>query len=164
MGENGSGKTTFVKLLMGLYAPTGGRIEYYYPDEHIKNNSDLFSVMPQDYRIFALSVADNIFPASDGHGRERTEDAIRFCGLQEKVEKLPQGADTVLTGEFLENGVCLSGGEQQRVAIARAYAKNRPVLILDEPSGRLDPMSERRLIEKINGLSADKAVILVTHN
>lgn len=164
VGENGSGKTTFVKLLMGLYTPTAGEVEYYYPDEHIKNNMELFSVMLQDYRIFALSVADNILPLPDENGKERISNAIRFCGLEEKVETLPQGSDTILTGEFLEDGVCLSGGEQQKTAIARAHARNCPVLILDEPSGRLDPFSERRLIEKINQLSADKSVILVTHN
>lgn len=164
VGKNGSGKTTFVKLLMGLYMPTGGAIEYYYPNEHIKNNMELFSVMLQDYRIFALSVADNILPFPDENGKERISNAIRFCGLEEKVETLPQGSDTILTGEFLEDGVCLSGGEQQKTAIARAHARNCPVLILDEPSGRLDPFSERRLIEKINQLSADKSVILVTHN
>lgn len=164
VGENGSGKTTFVKLLLGLYTPTAGTIEYCCPDRHIKNNMELFSVMLQDYRIFALSVADNILPFPDENGKKRINDAICFCGLEEKVRALPQGADTVLTGEFLEEGICLSGGEQQKTAIARAHAKNRPVLILDEPSGRLDPLSERRLIEKINHLSADKSVILVTHN
>lgn len=163
VGENGSGKSTFIKLLMGLYVPSGGRMEYVCPDMAGKESKELFSTMLQDYRIFAMSIRDNICPGA-GSGEENLKEAVCFSGLWEKVEQLSDGMDTVLTGEFLEEGVSLSGGEQQKLAIARAYAKKNPVLVFDEPSANLDPIAENALIDKINQLAKGRGVILVTHN
>ncbi len=92
------------------------------------------------------------------------ETALRFAGIWEKMEDLLDGVDTVFAGEFLKEGVGLSGGEQQKLALARAYAKKRPVLVLDEPSANLDPQAKNHLIGKINDLSGGRAVFLVTHN
>lgn len=168
VGKNGSGKSTFIKLLLGLYRPTGGEIEYSYHDAYKCNTLQLFSPLLQDYKVFALTIADNILQKGAGE-EEHTynlgiKEALQFSGLLEKVERLPDGIDTVLSGEFSEDGICLSGGGQQKLAIARAYAKNNPVLVLDEPSGNLDPIAERALIDKINKLAEDKAAILVTHD
>ncbi len=166
VGENGSGKTTFVKLLLGLYEPDRGRVEYRHPKREIADASQLFGVLLQDFCVFALSVSENIAlrPVDGEADREKLDEAIRFSGLKEKLKTLPDGADTELTGEFSDSGIHLSGGETQKLAIARAYMRDRPVLILDEPSSNLDPVSEKELICKINQLTRDKGVILVTHN
>lgn len=166
VGENGSGKTTFVKLLLGLYEPDRGRVEYRYPKQEIADTSQLFGVLLQDFRVFALSVSENIALRSvcDETDREKMEEAIRFSGLKEKINTLPDGLDTELTGEFSDSGTYLSGGEMQKLAIARAYMMDRPVLILDEPSSNLDPISENALIHRINQLTKNKGVILITHN
>lgn len=167
VGKNGSGKSTFIKLLLGLYKPTDGEIEYLYHGTHACDTLRLFSTLLQDYKVFALTIADNIRQKEAGEQDTYTseiKEALQFGGLLEKVESLPNGIDTVLSGEFSEDGVCLSGGEQQKLAIARAYAKNNPILVLDEPSGNLDPIAEKALIRKINKLSEDKPAILVTHD
>lgn len=167
VGKNGSGKSTFIKLMLGLYKPTDGEIEYLYHCTHICDTLQLFSTLLQDYKVFALTVADNIWQKEVGEEdtyTSRIKEALQFSGLLEKVESLLNGIDTVLSGEFSEDGICFSGGEQQKLAIARAYAKNNPVLVLDEPSGNLDPIAEKALIHKINKLAEDKAAILVTHD
>ena len=166
VGENGSGKTTFVKLLLGLYEPDRGRVEYRYPKQEIADVSQLFGVLLQDFCVFALSVSENIALGSvcDETDREKLEQAIRFSGLEEKIKTLPDGLNTDLTGEFSDSGITFSGGEMQKLAIARAYMTDRPVLILDEPSSNLDPISENALIHRINQLTKNKGVILITHN
>lgn len=164
VGENGSGKSTFIKLLLGLYAPSRGEVKYFHPDASVETGNELFSTMLQDYKIFPLSIQENIFADTGRMDTARLEEAIRFAGLENKINTLPNGIHTVLTGEFLEGGISLSGGEQQRLAIARAYAKENPILILDEPSANLDPIAENELIDKINRIAEGKTVIMVTHN
>ena len=166
VGENGSGKTTFVKLLLGLYEPDKGRIEYQYPNQEIVDVSQLFSVLLQDFRTFALTISENIALKKELDEEElrRREEAVCFSGLDEKISQLPDGIDTELTGEFSDSGITFSGGEMQKLAIARAYMMDRPILILDEPSSNLDPISENELIHRINQLTKNKGVILVTHN
>lgn len=168
VGENGSGKSTFVKILTGLYTPTKGSIVYSYPGFR-GNTGELFGSLLQEYRIFPLSIKENILPSSaknssDRENKEEAEAALRFAGILKKMEELPNGIDTVFSGEFQKDGVCLSGGEQQKIALARAYAKKAPVLVLDEPSANLDAEARGQLIEKINVLSEERAVFLVTHD
>lgn len=166
VGKNGSGKSTFIKLMLGLYMPTGGEIEYLYHCTHKCNTLRLFSTLLQDYKVFALSIADNILQKEVGEEdcTSKIKEALQFSGLLRKVESFPNGIDTILSGEFSQDGICFSGGEQQKLAIARAYAKSNPVLVLDEPSGNLDPIAENALIHRINKLAEDKAMILVTHD
>ena len=168
VGENGSGKGTLVKILTGLYTPTKGSIVYSYPGFR-GNTGELFGSLLQEYRIFPLSIKENILPSSaknssDRENKEEAEAALRFAGILKKMEELPNGIDTVFSGEFQKDGVCLSGGEQQKIALARAYAKKAPVLVLDEPSANLDAEARGQLIEKINVLSEERAVFLVTHD
>lgn len=165
-GRNGSGKTTFIKLLLGLYEPDKGRIEYQYPNQEIVDTSQLFSVLLQDFRTFALTISENIalIKELDEEELRRRDEAVRFSGLDEKISQLPDGIDTELTGEFSDSGITFSGGETQKLAIARAYMMDRPVLIMDEPSSNLDPISENQLIHRINQLAKNKGVILITHN
>lgn len=165
VGKNGSGKSTFIKLMLGLYKPDAGEIEYLYHCTQDCDTRRLFSTLLQDHKVFALTIADNILQKKAGEDRtSKIKEALYFSGLSGKVESLPDGMDTVLSGEFSQDGICLSGGEQQKLAIARAYAREDPILVLDEPSGNLDPLAENELIHRINKLAEDKAVILVTHD
>lgn len=166
VGKNGSGKSTFVKLLLGLYKPIEGEITYWYPGSQACEAFRLFGTLLQDYKVFPLTIADNLLPKEAGEEDYpcKIKEALQFGGLLDKAESLPNGIHTILSGEFSPDGICLSGGEQQKLAIARAYAANHPVLVMDEPSGNLDPLAENELIRKINQLSKDKGVILVTHN
>ncbi len=163
VGENGSGKSTFIKILTGLYTPTKGSVVYSYPG-FIGNAEGLFGSLLQEYRIFPLSIKENILPSAKKNKEEEVETALRFAGIWEKIGELPDGMDTVFTGEFQREGVCLSGGEQQKIALARAYAKKAPVLVLDEPSANLDAEAKGRLIEKVNALAKKHAIFLVTHD
>ena len=101
--------------------------------------------------------------AESREDREIVKEALEFSGLWEKVSTLEQQIDTVLTREFDENGIYLSGGEYQRLVIARAYARKEKVLIFDEPCSALDPIEEYDLFEKIMKMSENKIVIYVSH-
>lgn len=160
VGENGSGKSTFVKLLLGLIPLENGNISFYCDNEEKEN---FFSVMFQDFNVYAMSVADNISDSSN-EKRDLIMRGIEFSELTEKISCLPRGIDTELTNEFSEEGIQLSGGEQQKIALARAYVNGNEVLILDEPSSNLDIKSERKIISKIKCLTENKSVIYVTHN
>ena len=144
--------------------PSKGEIKYFYPDISIETSRDLFSTLLQDYKIFPLSIEENISMDAETKDITRLEAALRFAGLEDKVNQLPDGIHTVLTGEFLEGGVSFSGGEQQKLAIARTFTGKNPVLIFDEPSANLDPIAENEMIDKINHIAEGKAVIMVTHN
>ncbi|MCH5351978.1 MAG: ABC transporter ATP-binding protein, partial [Acutalibacter sp.] len=136
VGENGSGKTTFIKLLCRLYDPTEGKIllngiditRYRY-DEYMA----LFSVAFQDYSLFAFSVAQNV-AASESIDEERVLSCLNRVGLGDKVSGLPKGIHTNIGRDFENDGVDFSGGEQQKIALARALYKDAPFMILDEPT------------------------------
>ena len=144
VGENGSGKTTFIKLLCRLYDPTEGKIllngiditRYRY-DEYMA----LFSVAFQDYSLFAFSVAQNV-AASESIDEERVLSCLNRVGLGDKVSGLPKGIHTNIGRDFENDGVDFSGGEQQKIALARALYKDAPFMILDEPTAALDPIAE----------------------
>lgn len=169
VGENGAGKTTFVKLLMRLYDVTEGAI--YYGDHDIRNYStddyrDIFGAVFQDYQIYGATIAENVMMGPVTHEEEeRIRRALVQADFEQRLETLPEGIHTVLTKEFEENGVNLSGGEAQKVAIARMFAKEKgnAIAILDEPSSALDPVSEFRLNENLIKKAADATVIFISH-
>lgn len=163
VGENGSGKSTFVKLLLGLYQPTAGEITYYF--KNIQGSCKcLFSSMFQDFQVYALSLAENIYPLYEAGDTAKIMEAVQFSELEQKISTLSNGIDSQVTKEFTNEGIYFSGGEKQKLALARAYANNKPILILDEPSSNLDPVAEQKILEKINHLISNRTVILVTHN
>ena len=88
---------------------------------------------------------------------------MRLSGALERVEKMPHGIDTVLTREFDDKGVVLSGGEAQKVVLARVFAGNSPYVILDEPSSALDPVAEYRVFENIMNRCEDRGLIFISH-
>ena len=169
VGENGAGKTTFVKLLMRLYDVTEGAI--YYGDNDIREYTTdayrkVFGAVFQDYQIYGATVAENVLmgPVSK-EDEKRVKDALILADFGEQLEKLPNGIHTVLTKEFDEGGVNLSGGEAQKVAIARMFAKEggNAIAILDEPSSALDPVSEYKLNENLIRKANDATVIFISH-
>lgn len=165
VGRNGSGKTTFIKLLCRLYDVTEGEIringknikEYAY-EEYL----DLFGVVFQDYKLFALKLGETI-AASEQVDEARAGEALKKAGLQEKLEALQAGMDTYVGKEFDASGVNFSGGERQKLAIARAIYKNAPLVIMDEPTSALDPIAEFEVYEGFSRLVGDKAAVYISH-
>ncbi len=168
VGHNGSGKSTFVKLLLHLYQPTEGAITmdgYSVDDYELRSWRACFETVFQDYRTFALSVGENVLlrPMRGEADRARVTEALRLSGALERVEKMPQGIDTVLTREFDDKGIVLSGGEAQKVVLARVFASDSPYIILDEPSSALDPIAEYQVFENIMKSCEDRGLIFISH-
>lgn len=138
-GKNGSGKTTFIKLLCRLYDPTEGEIllnginiQKYDYQEYL----GLFSVVFQDFKIPAYSIGENVAVA-ENYNADKVMDALERAGLGELVAGMPQGLETPIYTDFDSNGVDISGGEAQKLAIARALYHDTPFVILDEPTAAL---------------------------
>ena len=165
VGENGAGKTTFVKLLTRLYDPTEGEIrmdgipiqEYDY-DSYMS----AFSAVFQDYRLFSFSLEENVTlarPAEEG----KAEDALRRAGFGEKLDSLSGGIHTAVYKNFDETGFEPSGGEGQRIALARALYRDAPIVVLDEPAASLDPRAEFELYRHFNELTEGKTAVYISH-
>ena len=173
VGQNGSGKSTFVKLLLHLYEPSEGSITMDgvpMNDHTLASWRGVFKPVFQDYSIFALSVAENILtrpmrkdPEGEAADRALVENALRQSGAYDRVMKMPHGMDTMLTREFDDKGEALSGGEAQKIALSRVFASDAPVVILDEPTSALDPVAEYRLFENMMQACADRAVVFISH-
>ncbi len=169
VGENGAGKSTFIKLLMRLYDVTDGSI--CYGGEDIRKFSteeyrDIFGSVFQDYQIYATSVEENVLMQEvAGKDVERVKNSLIQSGFWDRINTLPKGLQTILTREFAEDGVQLSGGEAQKVAIARLFAKKERmhIAILDEPSSALDPKAEYELNKNILNKAGDATVIFISH-
>ena len=165
VGENGSGKTTFIKLLCRLYDPTEGQIllngidirKYRY-DDYI----GIFSVVFQDFQLFAMPLGENVAGAAS-YDRERALDCLNKAGFAERMASMPHGLDTMLYKDLDEEGVEVSGGEAQKIAIARALYKDAPFIILDEPTAALDPIAEAEIYSKFNDIAGDKTAIYISH-
>lgn len=165
VGKNGSGKTTFIKLLCRLYDVTEGCIkvngvdirEYDYADY-----CDLFAVVFQDFKVFSFPLGENV-AAGSAVDIGRAEDALERAGLGERLKNLPDKLDTNVGKEFEENGVNFSGGEKQKIAIARAIYKNAPFVIMDEPTAALDPESECEVYAGFDKMVGNKTAIYISH-
>jgi ATP-binding cassette, subfamily B, bacterial len=167
VGENGTGKTTLVKLLTRLYDPDEGRILL---DGHDLREYELdglrgnMGVIFQDFVRYSLSAADNIAVGriAARNDRARVERAATRSQADEVIGKLPAGYEQMI-GKRFKNGVELSGGEWQKIAIARAYMREAEVLILDEPTAALDARSEYEVFRRFKELSEGKTAILISH-
>ncbi len=165
VGMNGSGKTTFIKLLCRLYDPTEGQIllngidirKYDY-----KDYMDIFAAVFQDFQLTALPLGENVATSKE-YDRERAEDCLRKVGFGDRLASLSQGLDTYLYKSLDKDGVDISGGEAQKIAIARALYKDAPFIILDEPTASLDPMAEAEVYSKFNEIAGDKTAIYISH-
>ena len=170
VGINGSGKSTLIKLLMRFYDPSEGVILLNGVDIReydIRQYRRLMGAAFQDFALFAATVLENVIlrEAVDSADRETAIAALIDSDVYEKIRTLQYGEDTVLTREFDNEGVELSGGEKQKIAIARAFAGNTPVVILDEPSSALDPIAEYKMFETITRLckGEHKLSVIVSH-
>ena len=167
VGENGSGKSTIVKLLCGLYEPDEGEIRIngkelsQYKEE---GNGKLFRTVFQDYGCYFLTVRENVGLGDTARmDRESmVRDALLKAGALDFAEKLPKKLDTQL-GHLDEGGVSLSGGQWQRLAVARADFPLSGFLLMDEPTASLDPIAESRMYEEIIGMFHEQGMLLVSH-
>ena len=165
VGENGSGKTTFIKLLCRLYDPQEGQIllngidirKYKYDDY-----MNIFSIVFQDFQLICQPLGNNV-AGSMKYDRERVEKALIDAGFGDRLASLEKGLDTFVYKNLTEDGVDVSGGEAQKIAIARALYKDAPFIILDEPTAALDPIAEAEIYSKFNDIAGDKTAIYISH-
>ena len=167
VGLNGSGKTTLVKLLCGFYDPTEGEVLLNGQDIRVYNRIQyysLFTAVFQEFNIIPVSIAENVAQKSaDMLDSARVEKCLKLANLSDKINSLPDGADSLLRKEVHDEAVELSGGETQRLILARALYKNAPILILDEPTAALDPIAESKLYEQYNNLSTERTSVYISH-
>ena len=169
VGVNGAGKTSFAKLLLRLYDFNSGEIfingeEYKITD--IASLREKFGMVFQDFQLYAFTIAENVLmrDVETVEDEKNVFKALELVGLKKKIEALPKGIYSSLTQEFDENGVMLSGGELQKLAIARAIARNSEILIMDEPSSAMDPLSESEFYKMIFENFNDKTIIMISHH
>jgi ATP-binding cassette subfamily B protein/ATP-binding cassette subfamily C protein len=166
VGQNGAGKTTFIKLLCRLYDPTEGEIlldGVNIGEYDLDSYRKLLSVVFQDYRLLSFSLRENIACDDRSAEDDRVADAIEKAGVDERVGKLEKGLDTAVYKDFDKDGVEFSGGESQKIAIARAVYKNAPVTVLDEPTAALDPMAEYDVYKRFDSLIGSKTAVYISH-
>lgn len=165
VGRNGSGKTTFIKLMCRLYDVTDGEIlingvniKDYTKDSIIK----LYSVVFQDFKIFSVSLKDNICANSDFES-DRFYACLENADIKERTERMPNKENTYLYKDLDENGIEISGGEAQKLALARALYKDAPIVVLDEPTAALDPIAENEIYSRFNTFVQGKTAIYISH-
>ena len=165
VGENGSGKTTFIKLLCRLYDPQEGQIllngidirKYRY-DDYMR----IFSIVFQDFQLISQPLGANVAGAAQ-YDRERVERALGEAGFDERLPTMPKGLETMLYKDIDKDGVDVSCGEAQKIAIARALYKDAPFIVLDEPTAALDPIAEAEIYAKFDEIAGDRTAIYISH-
>lgn len=168
VGHNGSGKSTLVKLLLRLYDPTKGEIQWNgvsIRDFRLSSYRAAFGVVFQDYRLLAATVAENVLLRQPYNNTEceRVQEALQKSGMADKVLGTPKGIASTVTREFDEDGLVFSGGETQKLAIARIFAGKQEVVIMDEPTSALDPIAEQAMYQNMFEACEGKTVIFISH-
>jgi ATP-binding cassette subfamily B protein len=165
VGQNGSGKTTMIKLLCRLYDPTEGEItlngfdiKKYDYNEYM----GIFGVVFQDFKLFSFTLGQNVAASVEVDG-PRAERCLSMAGFGERLGGMAKGIETSLYKDFEEDGVEISGGEAQKIALARALYKNAPFIVLDEPTAALDPIAEFEIYSKFDEIVGDKTAIYISH-
>ena len=162
VGRNGCGKTTLLKLMQGLYAPSAGRVLIDGADIAQFSRAELaawIGYVPQECVLFAGTIRDNIAVAKPSATDEEIVRAATLAGVHPFVVDLPDGYGT----EIGEAGSRLSGGQRQRIAIARALIHDPPALLLDEVTGNLDMQAELALRDALADLARERTIVVVTH-
>lgn len=167
VGSNGAGKSTFIKLLCGLYTPTEGEIlinGYNISSISKEEYHKLISPVFQNINMFALSLKENVaLGCNENIDDKRVVECLKQAGLYNKLSNMPSGINTELTKIFSDDGADLSGGERQKLAIARALYKDSKIVILDEPTAALDALAEKALYESFDNITKDKIAVFVSH-
>lgn len=162
VGETGSGKTTFAKLLTRLMDPTTGRVlvdGVPLTDVRFSSLRERVVMVPQDGHLFDISVAENIRYGRPAASDDELMAALTELGLRDWVESLPRGLAT----EVGERGESLSAGERQLVALARAYVADPDLLVLDEATSAVDPATEVRIQRALDGLTDGRTSVTIAH-
>ena len=162
VGGSGSGKSTILKLLLGLYEPNSGTINLAGKDTANISKAgirDAFAYVPQDSFLFPESIRENITLESGVQDMSRLTKACADAGILDFINSIPGGFDSVLS-ESSEN---ISGGQRQRIAMARAFYKNSPIILFDEATSALDPATEASILESFDNVAKGKTVIMVAH-
>lgn len=165
VGENGAGKSTFIKLLMRLYDPTEGEIllnGINIKEIPIQDYYALFSVVFQDYQLIGFNLGEQI-TSSDTFDEEKVLQILSEVQFNHKMENLQKGLATSMLKYFDDQGIELSGGESQKIAIARALFKAGKILILDEPTSALDPLAEYEIYSQFHKMTQGKLTFYISH-
>lgn len=165
VGENGAGKSTFVKLLLRLYDPTEGSIllnGHDIKEFDYDSYQSLFASVFQDYHLFAFSLRENIAMSAAADDK-RILDILKQAGFSHKMEESNITLDTEIHKIFSSDGYEPSGGESQKIAVVRALYKNAPILVLDEPTAALDPRAEFDIYERFRHMVTDKTAVFISH-
>jgi ABC-type bacteriocin/lantibiotic exporter with double-glycine peptidase domain len=160
VGNSGSGKTTLLRLLVGLYRPETGRILFDGKDLNLLALESVrcqLGIVTQTPHLFRGSVRHNIALSAPDIALDQVVHAARLACIHDEIVSMPMGYDTVL----VDRGASLSGGQRQRLAIARALARRPRILILDEATSQLDPVTEYQIQRNIGGLCC--TTIMITH-
>ena len=162
VGPSGGGKTTLANLICRFFDPQSGVVKIGGADVRNISKEELMNTVSfvfQNSRLIKASILENVRMGKPDAAREEILAALHNAQCDDILEKLPQGADTVIGTK----GVYLSGGEQQRIAIARVMLKDAPVIILDEATAFADPDNETRVQAAFSKLSEGKTVIMIAH-
>lgn len=166
VGDNGVGKSTLIKILVGLFRDFEGEIFIGGRDVNTMTTESLFaafSVVFQDINLLAYTIKENI----TGSGREcnpqKVWEVVEKAGLKKKIEQAQKGLDQQIHKYMDENGLEFSGGESQKIAIARALYKDAEIFILDEPTASLDALAEKSIYEKFDEITSGKTTIFISH-
>ena len=165
VGTNGSGKTTFIKLLCRLYDPTEGEILLNGIDIRKHNYYEymqMFSVVFQDFKLLSFELGQNV-AGSMNVDSDKAVQCLQKAGFGIPLDKLTHGLSTVIYKEFDGEGVDISGGEAQKIALARALYKGAPFIILDEPTAALDPIAEFEVYSSMNQMIGEKSAVFISH-
>ncbi len=161
-GISGIGKSTLMKMLLGVFTPNEGTIRLYENNGQFVDASpstrSLFSYVPQGNYLFSGTLRDNIKLINPYATDEDIHKALEISSIDDFVDTLPDGLDTVLG----EKGTGVSEGQAQRLAIARAIVSDAPIILLDEATSALDAITEKRVLDNIKKLNS-KTVIIITH-
>ncbi|MGM0124414.1 ATP-binding cassette, subfamily B, bacterial [Enterococcus sp. AZ194] len=165
VGKNGSGKSTFIQLLSGIYPIEHGQvllngkpIDTY----SLEQRQSLVSILFQEHRLFSFSVEENIV-GSFVKDDDRLKEVLEVSGLKEKVEQYPLFLTTYVEKEFDADGLSFSGGERQKIALARALYKQSEIIVFDEPTAALDSMNESQVLNNLLARLEDRTCIFITH-
>ncbi len=162
IGKTGSGKTTLANLLLKLYNTESGKIfidDIDINDYALECLREGFGYVPQDNFLFSSSIKDNITFFKSFYSQNQIEEAAKASCIYDSIVNFPQSFDTILG----ERGINLSGGQRQRTSIARAIVKNPSILILDDSLSAVDTITERKILDNLKSIRADKTAIIITH-